>query len=163
VVESVKRDATRLAERFGFDVEVEVSGTFERLSSSQRICVVRVVHEALVNVGEHSAATSARVSLSNERGATVVRVVDDGKGFQVEGTLVRAAKRGRLGLVGMSERARLLGGTLDVRSAVGGPTEIRLVLPEWQPLDESASAESDVAAALPDLLADRAARRPHAR
>jgi signal transduction histidine kinase len=45
-----------------------------------------------------------------------------------------AAQRGRLGLVGGSERVRLLGGTFDIRSRLGGPTTIALSLPRWQPL-----------------------------
>ena len=43
-------------------------------------------------------------------------------------------QRGRVGLVGMSERVRLLGGTFDIDSSLGGPTKISLALPEWRPL-----------------------------
>jgi len=47
--------------------------------------------------------------------------------------LVRAARGGRMGLAGMHERVRLLGGHCRVDSPVGGPTEISLALPPWQP------------------------------
>ena len=45
---------------------------------------------------------------------------------------MRAAQTGKLGLVGMRERARLLGGTLLIESAPGGPTSIQLLLPNWR-------------------------------
>jgi signal transduction histidine kinase len=60
-------------------------------------------------------------------------VTDDGHGFEVEPTLVQAARGGRLGLVGMSERVRLLEGRLDVESRPGGPTRIAATIPRWRP------------------------------
>jgi len=61
---------------------------------------------------------------------------DDGRGFEVERTLVDAARTGHLGLVGMSERVRLLGGRLDVESRPGGPTRIAAVIPRWRPPEQ---------------------------
>ena len=63
-----------------------------------------------------------------------LQITDDGDGFEVARTLQDAAQRGRLGLVGGSERVRLLGGTFDVRSRVGGPTTVSVTVPRWQPL-----------------------------
>jgi len=92
------------------------------------------VQESLANVREHSGANEVQVKVhSGERG-TEARIVDDGRGFEVAKTLIRAAKRGRLGLVGMGERVRLLGGSFDVESSPGGPTSISLMLPRWQPV-----------------------------
>jgi two-component system, NarL family, sensor histidine kinase DegS len=67
---------------------------------------------------------------SEELGA---EVLDDGQGFEVEPTLVAAARGGRLGLVGMSERVRLLEGRLDVESKLGGPTRVAATIPRWRP------------------------------
>jgi signal transduction histidine kinase len=61
-------------------------------------------------------------------------ITDNGRGFDVERTLVKAARNGRLGLVGMSERVRLLGGRFDVQSRPGGPTTVSVVLPAWRPV-----------------------------
>jgi signal transduction histidine kinase len=71
-------------------------------------------------------------------------IADDGRGFEVAKTLIRAAKRGRLGLVGMGERVRLLGGRFDVDSRPGGPTTLRLVLPRWQPVTSSQADEREL-------------------
>jgi signal transduction histidine kinase len=46
---------------------------------------------------------------------------------------MRSAREGRLGLVGLNERARLLGGSCEISSRPGGPTEIAVTLPRWRP------------------------------
>jgi signal transduction histidine kinase len=66
--------------------------------------------------------------------ATTVRVKDDGAGFDVASMMVAAAQRGRLGLVGMSERIKLLGGAFELRSRRGVGTEIVARLPWWEPI-----------------------------
>jgi len=58
-------------------------------------------------------------------------VIDDGCGFDLESTLARAAQAGRLGLVGMQERVRMLGGLTRIESREGGPTVISATLPAW--------------------------------
>jgi signal transduction histidine kinase len=132
--ELLRSEADGLRER-GIDVDLEVSGTFDTLTPSQAIVLLRVVQEALANVEEHAGAASARVSIAADRAQLRAEVTDDGAGFDVERTLVEAARRGRLGLVGMGERVRLLGGRLDVDSRPGGPTTIAVALPRWQPPD----------------------------
>jgi signal transduction histidine kinase len=93
-----------------------------------------MIQEALANVREHSGASSVEVRLSARRSAIEVRIVDDGMGFEVERALAKAAQRGRLGLVGMGERVRMLGGTFEIESAPGGPTTLTVTLPRWEPL-----------------------------
>ena len=71
--------------------------------------------------------------MTRTRNQIAAEVTDNGRGFDVERTLMRSARNGRVGLLGMSERARLLGGRLDVSSRRGGPTTVSLVLPAWRP------------------------------
>jgi signal transduction histidine kinase len=122
------------------DATLSRKGDMTGLTASQRIAIVRIVQEALSNVREHSGAATVNVSVSARRDGVHAEIVDDGRGFPVERTLVRAARTGRLGLLGMSERVRLLGGRFDVDSRPGGPTTISVVLPFWQPLAAPASA-----------------------
>jgi signal transduction histidine kinase len=117
------------------EVDVRLDGDLDSLTGSQRIALVRIVQEALSNVREHSGANRVRLVVERVNGAVRAEIEDDGHGFELERTLVRAAKRGRMGLVGMNERALLLGGAFDVRSAPGGPTRVAVTLPEWRPLD----------------------------
>ncbi len=90
----------------------------------------RIVQEALANVARHAGAR--RVSLILERRLDQVSpiVEDDGRGFDVEATAANApgAKR-PLGLLGMQERAALVGGTLTIESAPGGGTAVFARIP----------------------------------
>jgi signal transduction histidine kinase len=112
--------------------ELEIGGDFEPLTASQRIALFRIVQEGLSNVREHSGATEVVVRVHGGIDSLEAQIFDNGQGFDVDQTLIRAAKRGRLGLVGIGERIRLLGGTFDVRSGPGGTT-LSLKLPRWKP------------------------------
>jgi len=136
----IEVEAEALRERTGIFVRTHVTGDFGAMTHSQKIALIRVVQEAFTNIREHSNANSVDLVLTATRSCVELQIVDDGDGFEVTRTLQHAAQRGRLGLVGSSERVRLLGGTFDIRSRVGGPTTVGVMLPRWQPLaaDESA-------------------------
>jgi signal transduction histidine kinase len=127
----------REIEAFGEQAEVEVGlslrGQFSNLSDSQRIALTRIVQESLTNVREHSGATEVSVTVTCTPEEIAAEITDNGRGFDVERTLVRTARNGRVGLLGMSERARLLGGRFDIRSRRGGPTTVSIILPAWRP------------------------------
>lgn len=117
--------------RTGITPSVELSGHFQGLTPSQRIALLRVVQETLRNICEHSDARSVMVRIQVRRGATEAVVEDDGSGFDVDAALARAVRDGRVGLIGMIERVRLLGGRCEVRSRVGGPSTVSVLLPAW--------------------------------
>jgi signal transduction histidine kinase len=132
--EILYRETEAFEERTGLDVNLEVRGDAESLSSAQRVAVFRAIQEALSNVREHSGASRVDITVRARRNSIEVRIVDDGAGFEVERALARAAQRGRLGLVGIGERVRMLGGSFDIESAPGGPTMLTFSLPRWEPL-----------------------------
>lgn len=111
--------------QLSIDPEVESAA----LTEAERVSIVRLVQSALGNVLQHSGATAASVGVHVVAGAIEVEVVDDGVGFDVEDTLAHPAAADRLGLVGMRERADLLGGTFRVTSRPGGPTRVFARLP----------------------------------
>jgi signal transduction histidine kinase len=136
----VDAETSALSERSGIDVATKVTGDFSAMTPSQKIALIRVLQEACTNVREHSGASNVEVTLTATRSCVELLISDDGGGFEVTRTLQDAAQRGRLGVVGSSERIRLLGGTFDLRSRPGGPTTLSVTLPRWQPLaaeDES--------------------------
>jgi signal transduction histidine kinase len=90
--------------------------------------IYRVAQEALTNVTRHAGATLVELELEEQGGGAELRVRDDGGGFD-PAVVARADSGSGLGLVGMAERARLVGGELDVRSAPGGGTTITLRVP----------------------------------
>lgn len=111
----------------GLRVEVEVAGDARRLEPAVELGAFRIVQEAVRNAARHAAA--ARVSVRLEFGAAelVLRVADDGRGLPA-GSLDDLAE-GHLGVLGMRERARLLGGRLEILSSPGRGTTVEAVVP----------------------------------
>jgi signal transduction histidine kinase len=138
------RDALRdllepFAARSGIEPTLTCEGDLEGISTSQRLAVLSVVGEALNNVREHGEASAVSVTITLDRDGLRARVRDDGRGFDVESELLRAARSGHMGLAGMHERVRLLNGHCRVESRPGGPSEVTLALPRWHaPAVESA-------------------------
>ena len=139
IEEVLHREVEAFSSRSGIATDLRVDGHSSFLSASQRITLFRAAQEALSNIREHSGATSVRVVLRCRRAWTELTVADDGCGFSVEPGLARAARRGRLGLIGIHERVRMLGGTFRIDSAEGGPTTLTVTLPRWEPLDPAAA------------------------
>lgn len=133
---ALREEVDAFSRRTDIPAQLRLEGDFRRLTGSQRIAIFRIVQEALTNVREHSRASELDVSLVASQGHVRLEIRDNGRGFDVEATLIRAARRGRLGLVGMNERVRLLGGVFSVQSRPRGPTTISVTLPEWHPLPE---------------------------
>jgi signal transduction histidine kinase len=128
----------------GIAVPLNLKGDFGLLTRSQHIAVLRVLAEALANIRQHSGATRIRVSVRLRARRVYLVVRDNGRGFAVGRTLARAANAHRLGLIGMTERARLLGGKLDIQSTPGGgPTTISLTLPAGDVGDSRKVAGTD--------------------
>src|SRR5829696_8252999 len=111
---------------------VELERSFDVLTASQRIALLRVLQEALSNVRHHSGSREVAVILRDETFKGVcMEIRDEGRGF--DPARVVPAEDGEsgsgIGLVGMRERLRLLGGRLEIESAPGGPTTVRATLP----------------------------------
>jgi two-component system, NarL family, sensor kinase len=107
------------------DVEVTCDDADQRgLPPAVEIGLYRIAREALTNVVRHASATRATVRLERTDGGVRMRITDDGAGF--DASLVAP---GRYGLIGATERAHLLGGSLHVDSAPGGGTTIDVQVP----------------------------------
>jgi signal transduction histidine kinase len=122
------------AARTNIDPLLALDGEMKELSASQQIALLNIVHEALTNIREHSDATEVEIVVSVDADGVKAHVIDNGRGFDLESTLIRAARKGRLGLVAMHERVRLLGGQCRIDSRPGGPTVISVALERWEPL-----------------------------
>jgi signal transduction histidine kinase len=109
----------------GLRIELVVDGEPEP-DPAHAIEVFRIVQEALNNAQRHAAAATITVTIAHERDGLVVRVADDGAGFEPDAPGVRGR---RLGLTSMEERAAAIGGTLRIESARGAGTTVTLELP----------------------------------
>ena len=94
------------------------------VSDEVALCVYRIAQEALNNIGRHSGAKKAVVELTRGPKEIQLTIRDFGKGFNTE----RSRKRG-LGLISMSERARLLHGAVEIGSQIGSGTQVSLKIP----------------------------------
>ncbi len=127
LIPALKWHAGHFRETYGLACAVRITGKPSRLPPETEVAIFRIVQEAMNNVGAHAKARNVNVIV--EGGPRQLRVVveDDGVGFDYQGAL--GAPRGHMGLVGMRERARGIGGHLDVRSTVGRGTKVRLDVP----------------------------------
>src|SRR5918999_1082415 len=128
LVPAVEAQLKRFSARTGIEVRLHTEGDPNELPEVMQTAIFRVAQEALANVARHAGATIVEVDLDEESGAAELRVRDDGAGFD-PGAIPRAGSErpgAGLGLGGMAERARLVGGELDVRSAPGGGTSVTL-------------------------------------
>jgi len=133
--------AQAFATRTNIEPQLNLEGELGTLSASQQIALLNIVHEALANVREHSDASEVRIAVSANSEGVEAQVLDDGAGFDLEPTLIRAAREGRLGLVAMHERVRLLGGQCRIDSRPGGPTVVSVMLERWGPLARGGHAK----------------------
>jgi signal transduction histidine kinase len=119
-----------LIERFnrqtGIAVTFEHEGLQERLDPTLETTIYRLVQEALTNVARHSGAREVTVRVVSDS-AVFVEVLDPGRGFDPQ---QQAESRQSRGLLGMRERAALVGGTLSVESTPGSGTRITARLPK---------------------------------
>jgi signal transduction histidine kinase len=110
------------AKRTGLSVSISASELAEHLPEEHKTCVYRVVQEALNNCARHAQATKAQVTVSGRAEEIVLTVQDDGCGFD-------AARVRGLGLLGMEERVRHLGGDFSIESSAGRGTRLNVRLP----------------------------------
>ena len=96
--------------------------SWPELPSSSETALFRIVQECLTNVVKHAQATRVEISLVTQGHRQVLRVADDGIGFDFD------ALTGGLGLIGMRERVRMLDGRIDVQSQLGQGTVIAVTL-----------------------------------
>lgn len=121
---SLQQLAADLRGRTGIAVTVSEQGLDGPLHPELKAAVFRIVQEALTNVRRHAHATEAAVLLQRQGATLEVTIRDDGIGFDPA-----TAKGARLGLLGMQERARALGGRLTVQSAPNDGTTVLLTVP----------------------------------
>jgi signal transduction histidine kinase len=122
LIPALEWQGREVSRRSGIKVKVAAERVPDALPDAVRTCVYRVVQEALHNVSQHSGARSATVTVRQTGESLMLIVEDDGRGFDPGRT------RG-LGLLGMEERVKLLGGRLEIQSQPGNGTVLRVTLP----------------------------------
>jgi two-component system, NarL family, sensor histidine kinase UhpB len=113
----------RFAAQTGIEADLNADGESTKLAPDEEIAVYRIAQEALANIARHADAKKVAVDLRTGSDGLELTVRDDGRGFETD----RPATG--LGLGGMAERARLVGGELTIESRPGAGTELCLRVP----------------------------------
>jgi PAS domain S-box-containing protein len=103
----------------GIETKVNIIGTERRVSEDIELVLFRITQEALRNVWRHSKATKAEITVEFKPTKIRITISDNGQGFRVPQRIGDFARNGKLGLSGMQERARLIGGSVSVQSELG--------------------------------------------
>jgi len=117
------------AQRGGFSVSFQYDTSSGRVAGDIETVCFRIVQEALTNVTRHARAAAVIIGLSREGGELRLSVRDDGQGFDLAAMRERAVAGGSLGVLGMQERATLVGGQLEIDSAPGRGSVVQFSCP----------------------------------
>jgi signal transduction histidine kinase len=122
LVPALEWQAREISRRSEMEVEVHSENVSEALGDETKVTIYRVVQEALNNAATHASAKNAKVTITQNSDKITVEITDDGHGFDP------ARQRG-MGILGMEERVRRLGGTFTIASAPGRGATVKAELP----------------------------------
>ncbi|MFH1382792.1 MAG: PAS domain S-box protein [Chloroflexota bacterium] len=123
--------AEDLEKNHGIEAQVKIVGDERDLSAEVQLLLFRIAQEALSNIRRHARASDVTIRLKFGDDAIKMTVTDNGCGFAVPPRFEDLASTGRLGVMGMVERARLLRGTLNIKSEPGIGTKVITRLPYY--------------------------------
>jgi len=129
LIPALRSLAKGLQESDGIDTDLKVLGGERRFSPEVESLLFRIVQEALSNIKRHAQASEAQVVMELAEDRIKVTISDNGRGFELSGRVDGLPRSGKLGLAGVQERARLLGGTLEVKSTPGKGTTLIVEVP----------------------------------
>jgi len=121
--------ASDISSYSGIKTTLKAMGVGRCFLEEVALVLFRITQEALRNVWRHSGATRAEIEVDFQESKTRIIIRDNGKGFYTPAQIGDLAREGKLGLAGMQERARLIGGILLVQSEPGKGTEVILETP----------------------------------
>lgn len=129
LVPAIEWLANRLSKNSNINCKIEVSGNEQRLAPDDELNIFRIVQEALNNIRRHSEAHNVSINIAFNSTGLEITLHDDGKGFSFESNTAGLAAKGKLGLIGMQQRAEFIKGTLTIDSYSKQGTIISLVKP----------------------------------
>jgi len=130
LVTALKMLAQDASQSMGIPVDFECLGEEKRLPAAVELALYRMAQEGLNNIARHAQASAAWVKMVFTPEETVLEVADNGIGFQVPKSPAEFAPSGHFGLLGLYERAELIGAKLRIQSATGKGTRLSIHLPE---------------------------------
>ena len=129
LVTALEMLARETGQALDIPVEFQRQGVERRLDPTVELALYRMAQEAFSNIARHAQATQASLKITFTAQAVTIQVTDNGKGFEVPKSPAEFAPSGHYGLLGLHERAELIGAALEIRSAPGQGAHLRFSLP----------------------------------
>jgi len=126
LISALKWLLDKLNQDTGVDVQFVLTGEEYELRQDESVAVFRIVQEALNNIKKHAGATMVKVLIAFDPGGLMILIQDDGEGFEPFDDAHRYALSGKLGIMGMKERAESIDAVLQIVSSKSSGAEIRL-------------------------------------
>jgi len=120
--------ARETGQGMGITVGFHRQGIEKRLDASVELALYRMAQEAMSNITRHAKSKHASLSISFTSGGVSLQVSDDGVGFELPKSPAEYATNGHYGLLGLHERAELIGATLDIRTSPGDGTKLTVTI-----------------------------------
>jgi two-component system sensor histidine kinase DegS len=139
---SLRRFSKHFKQRFKIPVALDIGSSVKKIMGFPGITLFRIIQEGLYNIGKHSKASYAKVSINVQDKEIVTIIEDNGLGFDVKKMKRKSRTLQHLGLVFMKERAKILNGSLKIDSMKNNGTRISINIPLNSFLKKAASANN---------------------
>jgi two-component system, NarL family, sensor histidine kinase DegS len=126
---AVKSLLNELRDSYQIDAQLQVVGEERRFVPDKEVLIFRTIQEAVNNIRRHSDASTARITIAFEPPNTYITISDNGQGFGTQREMPGLPRSDQLGLVGIQERVRLLGGSVQIQSILERGTTLSLIIP----------------------------------
>lgn len=127
LTKSISSLLNKIADNYQLKIHSEIENIDGAFESEAEISVYRIIQECFNNILKHSEAREVKVKIAKSERAVSILISDDGKGFDAKNH-DETNRTGGFGLIGISERVRILGGTTAIDSSVGDGTNVKIVI-----------------------------------
>ena len=129
LVPAIRWYARTSLEKNRVQVEVIEGSDLEQIPSDENTAMYRIAQEVINNINRHAEAKTVKIKVYRESASIIMEFRDDGKGFDPKEANSQALAEKKLGLLGIKERAELVGGTVVIESKIGSGTRVKVSIP----------------------------------
>jgi len=129
LTKAVKSLLNKIAETGQIKIQIKLDDVDDLFEPDAEMSIYRIIQENLTNILKHAAATEAQVLLKKSERNLTILISDDGNGFDPKAANNKVYDKGGFGLLGISERVKMLGGTQEIESEIGGGTNVLIKIP----------------------------------
>ncbi len=129
LTKAVKSLLNKITETSQLQIQSEIDAVDNLFEGEAEMSIYRMIQESLGNILKHAEATEAQVLMTKSERNLTILISDDGRGFDINAIKSGDEGKGGFGLLGIAERVKMLGGTREIESEVGGGTTILIKIP----------------------------------